>query len=410
MSDAQSLNPFRTLIRYRNFRIFWIGQSVSLIGSWMQQIAVGWLALELSNDPFLVGVVAAAGTLPILLFSLPGGMLADRGDKLRIIRTAQALMLCEASALWWLAWTGHLTIGWLITLTSIGGLLAAFEIPARQALWVHLVDREDLPKAIGLNSMGFNLARVLGPTIAAIVIARFGIEWTFGINALSFLAVLASLAMIALPASIREGDGARQGMREGLFEALRYVRSTPPLPALMLVAMIFSILGVPVITLLPVVSRDILGLGPEGYGALMASLGIGAMVGALGIAATGGGARKGRTLWWASHLFPTLLVAFALTRYVPLVGLLLFSVGITMIINNALVNSRLQEIVPDAMRGRVISLYIMVYIGGSPIGSFTAGVLARAFGAAWAIGGSAALMLLFALWIFRREPTLTAAH
>jgi MFS family permease len=408
MAAAQSLNPFRTLIRYRNFRIFWIGQSVSLIGSWMQQIAVGWLALELSNDAFLVGVVAAAGTLPILLFSLPGGMLADRADKLRIIRIAQALMLGEATALWWLAWTGHLTIGWLIALTSIGGLLAAFEIPARQALWVHLVDREDLPKAIGLNSMGFNLARVLGPTIAGVVIARFGIEWTFGLNALSFLAVLASLAMIALPDSIRDGDGAKKGMREGLLEALRYTRHTRPLPALMLVAMVFSILGIPVITLLPVVSRDILGLGPEGYGALMASLGIGAMVGALGIAATGGGARKGRTLWWASHLFPTLLVAFALTRYVPLAGLLLFAVGITMIINNALVNSRLQEIVPDAMRGRVISLYIMVYIGGSPIGSFMAGVLAKAFGAAWAIGASAGLMLLFALWIFRRERNLHA--
>lgn len=408
MPDSQSLNPFRTLIRYRNFRIFWIGQSISLIGSWMQQVAVGWLALELSNDAFLVGVVAAAGTLPILIFSMPGGLLADRSDKLRIIRIAQALMLGEAAALWWLAWTGHLTIGWLITLTSIGGLLAAFEIPARQALWVHLVDREDLPKAIGLNSMGFNLARVLGPTIAAVVIAKAGIEWTFGLNALSFLAVLLSLALIAIPLEARDIDGAKKTALEGMLDALRYVRRTKPLPALMLVAMVFSILGVPVITLLPVVARDLLGLGAEGYGALMASLGIGAMVGALGIAATGGGARKGRTLWWASHAFPILLLLFSLTRIVPLNGLLLFAVGVTMIINNALVNSRLQEIVPDAMRGRVISLYIMVYIGGSPIGSFFGGALAKAFGADWAIGGTAALMLLFAIWIFRREPTLTA--
>lgn len=408
MPATQSLNPFRTLVRYRNFRIFWIGQSLSLIGSWMQQVAVGWLALELSNDALLVGIVAAAGTLPILLFSLPGGMLADRSDKLKIIRTAQALMLCEATALWWLAWTGHLTIGWLITLTSIGGLLAAFEIPARQALWVHLVDREDLPKAIGLNSMGFNLARVLGPTIAAVVIAKAGIAWTFGINALSFLAVLASLAIMVVPPAARDLEGAKKSALEGMREALQYVRHTKPLPALMLVAMVFSILGVPVITLLPVVARDVLGLGAEGYGALMATLGIGAMVGALGIAATGGGTTKGRTLWWASHLFPALLLLFSLTRIVQLNGILLFAVGITMIINNALVNSRLQEIVPDAMRGRVISLYIMVYIGGSPIGSFVGGALAKAFGAAWAIGGTAALMLLFALWVFRREPTLTA--
>ena len=409
MSAATSLNPFRTLVRYRNFRIFWIGQSVSLIGSWMQQVAVGWLALELSNDAFLVGVVAAAGTFPILIFSMPGGLLADRADKLKIIRTAQTLMLLEATALWWLAWTGHLTIGWLITLTSIGGLLAAFEIPARQALWVHLVDRHDLPKAIGLNSMGFNLARVLGPTIAAVVIAKFGIAWTFGLNALSFLAVLLSLALIAIPPEARDLEGARKGALDGMLEALRYVRSAKPLPALMLVAMVFSILGIPVITLLPVVARDLLGLGPEGYGALMASLGIGAMAGALAIAATGGGARKGRTLLIASHAFPLLLVIFALVRLPQLNALLLFATGITMIVNNALVNSRLQEIVPDAMRGRVMSLYIMVYIGGSPIGSFVAGALAKAVGTAWAIGGTAALMLLFALWVFRREPAL-AAH
>jgi predicted MFS family arabinose efflux permease len=270
------------------------------------------------------------------------------------------------------------------------------------------VDREDLPKAIGLNSMGFNLARVLGPTIAAVVIAKAGIAWTFGINALSFLAVLASLAMIAVPPAARDFEGAKKGALEGLREALTYARRTKPLPALMLVAMVFSILGIPVLTLLPVVSRDLLGLGPEGYGALMASLGVGAMVGALAIAATGGGVRKGRTLWIASHAFPALLVLFALLRQPQLNGLLLFSVGITMIINNALVNSRLQEIVPDAMRGRVISLYIMVYIGGSPIGSFVAGALAKAFGAAWAIGGTAALMLLFAFWVFRREPALTA--
>ncbi|MBX3133963.1 MAG: MFS transporter [Gemmatimonadaceae bacterium] len=408
MADTHSLNPFRTLVRYRNFRIFWTGQTISLVGSWMQQVAVGWLALELSNDAFVVGLVAAAGTLPILLFSLPGGMLADRADKLRVIRVAQSLMLLEATVLWWLAWTGHLTIGWLIALTSIGGLLAAFEIPARQALWVHLVDRADLPKAIGLNSMGFNLARVLGPSIAAVVIAKFGIAWTFGLNALSFLAVLIGLAMLALPASAREGGGAGQGLRAGLAEALRYVRGTAPLPALMLVAMVFSILGVPVITLLPVVARDLLGLGAEGYGALMASLGIGAMVGALAVAATGGGVRKGRTLYIASHLFPALLVVFALVRYVPLNGLLLFVVGITMIVNNALVNSRLQEVVPDALRGRVLSLYIMVYIGGAPIGSFVAGVLARAFGTAWAIGGTAGAMLVFALWVFRREGELTA--
>lgn len=406
-ASSRSLNPFRVLQKYRNFRLFWTGQTISLIGSWMQQVAVGWLALELSNDPFLVGVVAAAGTLPILLFSLPGGALADRSDKLRVIRTAQTLMLLEASALFYLALTGHLTIGSLILLTSIGGLLAAFEIPARQALFVELVGHADLPQAIGLNSTGFNLARVLGPTVAAVVIAKFGIAWTFGLNALSFLSVLIGLAMIQLPPRVA-APGPRQSAFDGMVEAVRYVRETRPLPQLMLVASTFSVLGIPVITLLPVVARDLLGLGAEGYGALMASLGLGAVVGALGIAATGGGAQKGRTLRLASQLFPLLLLVFAILRVPALNAALLFVVGITMIINNALVNARLQEVVPDALRGRVISLYVMVYIGGSPLGSFLAGTLASWFGAAWAIGGSAALMLLFAVWIFRREPALTA--
>ena len=405
---AQSLNPFRVVVQYRNFRIFWIGQTISLIGSWMQQVAVGWLALELSNDPFLVGVVAAAGTLPILIFSLPGGMLADVADKLRVIRIAQSLMLVEASVLWYLSWTGHLSISSLIILTSLGGLLAAFEIPARQALFVELVGREDLAAAIALNSTGFNLARVLGPTIAAVVIAKLGMPWTFGINALSFVAVLVGLAMIQLTPRERDSEITTKRGFDGMIEALRYIRETPPLPMLMLFAMVFSVLGIPILTLLPVVARDVLGFGADGYGALMAALGIGAMVGALAIAATGGGAKKGRTLWLASHAFPILLMAFAVTRIPTLSALLIFGIGIAMIINNALVNARLQEVVPDALRGRVISFYVMVYIGGSPLGSFMAGAIAKGFGAAWAIGGTAALMLLFALWIFRREPALTA--
>ena len=227
------------------------------------------------------------------------------------------------------------------------------------------------------------------------------------LNALSFLAVLVGLAMIQLPPRV-VAPGPRQSAFDGMLEAVRFVRATRPLPQLMLVASTFSVLGIPVITLLPVVARDLLGLGAEGYGALMATLGLGAISGALGIAATGGGARRGRTMFWASHLFPVLLVIFALVRLLIVNGLLLFFVGITMILNNALVNARLQEVVPDALRGRVISLYVMVYIGGSPLGSFMGGALAKWFGAAWAIGASAAAMLLFAVWIFRREPALTA--
>ena len=404
---SRSLNPFRTLAKYRNFRIFWLGQTTSLVGSWMQTVAVGWTALELTNDPFMVGLVTAANTFPILIFSLPGGVVADRNSKLRVVRVAQALMLLEAAALWALSATGHLTIGWLLALSLVGGLLAAFEIPARQSLMVELVGKEDIAQAIGLNSTGFNLARVLGPSVAAVVIARLGVSWTFGLNAFSYIAVLVGLAMIRLPerrATSRSAVSSFEGMRE----AIRHVMTTPPLPMLLTIATVFSLLGVPVITLLPVVARDQLGLGADGYGALMACLGLGAVVGALAIAATGGGAERGKVFRTASFAFPVLLIAFALSHLPVLNGAILFAVGVTMILNNAIVNARVQELVPDGLRGRVLSLYVMVYVGGSPIGSFLGGWVASIAGVDWAIGGGAVLMLVFALWAFRRHPMLAA--
>ncbi len=405
VGSGPSLNPFRALAAYRNFRIFWIGQTTSLVGSWMQTVAVGWTALELTNDAFMVGLVSAANTFPILIFSLPGGVVADRSSKLRVVRIAQSLMLAEAAALWLLAWTGHLTIGWLIALALVGGVLGAFEIPARQSLMVELVGREDLPAAIGLNSMGFNLARVAGPSVAALVIARLGVPWTFGLNALSYLAVLTGLALIDLPehrAVPRSSATPLSGMRD----AIRHVRETEPLPILLLIATVFSILGVPVITLLPVVARDALSLGPDGYGALMAALGLGAVTGALVTAVVGGSAARGRMFRAASFGFAGLLLLFALVRVPLLNGLLLYAVGAAMMINNVHVNARLQELVPDSLRGRVLSLYVMVYVGGSPIGSFVGGWVARRAGVEWAIGGGAVLMLVFATWAFRRHPGL----
>jgi predicted MFS family arabinose efflux permease len=212
--------------------------------------------------------------------------------------------------------------------------------------------------------------------------------------------------MIRLPERRTETRSTMSSV-EGLREAFRYIRDTPPLPALLLVATIFSLLGIPVLTLLPIVARDQLGLGADGYGALMACIGLGAVAGALAIAATGGGATPGRTLRIASVAFPSLLVLLSLTRAPMLAGVVLFAVGVAMIVNNALVNARMQAIVPDALRGRVMSIYVMVYIGASPVGSFLAGAVAKATDAAWAIGGAAALMLLFALWVFRRHPALS---
>jgi MFS family permease len=371
----------------------------------MQQVAVGWTALDLSNDPFLVGLVAAAGTFPILVLSIPGGLVADRHQRLRIVQITQTLLLIEAVLLWLFSITGHLTIAWLLALSLFGGTMAAFEIPARQSLIVELVGKEDLPQAIGLNSTGFNLARVAGPSIAALVVATLGVSWTFGLNAVSYLAVLIALGRIEIPDGLSR-LGPRRGAAQGLREAWQHIRTTPPLLMLLAIAMGFSVLGVPVLSLLPVVARDQLGLGADGYGSLMATFGLGAVAGALAIAATGGGASKGHLFRRASFALPILLIGFSLSHQAMLAALLLFGVGLAMILNNALVNARLQELVPDALRGRVLSIYVMVYVGGSPLGSALGGWVARAAGVEWAIGGGAVLMLLFATWAFRRQPRL----
>src|SRR3954467_1284413 len=193
------INPFRALQVHRNFRLFWSGQTVSLIGTWMQTVGVGWLALELTNSAFWVGVVSAAGSFPVLLLSLYGGVLADRRSKLKIVIICQALLLAEAGALWWFTWTGRIDIRSLLILTTISGIISSFEIPARQAMIVELVSREDLVDAIALNSGGFNLARIVGRASAAIILGEWGLAWCFGVNALSYLAVLVSLGQIRLP-------------------------------------------------------------------------------------------------------------------------------------------------------------------------------------------------------------------
>jgi MFS family permease len=405
---VRSANPFRTLARHRNFRLFWFGQTISLIGTWMQQIATGWLALDLTNSAYMVGLVAAAGSIPILLFSLPAGVLADRSDKLRVVRIAQSLMLVEASVLWWFAWSGHMTIEWLLALVLFGGVLSSVEIPARQSLIIELVVKDDLLDAIALNSGGFNLARILGPTIAAVVIASLGLSWCFGFNALSYFAVLVGLALIRLPA--RSGAGvSHPSAIAGMREALQYVRNDRIMWILMRIVAVFSVLSVPILTLLPVVARDVLHLGVSGYGVLMTCYGVGATLGALAIASQGGKLRRGRTLTISSLGLGTSILAFSLSRSVVFSGAMLFLTGVAVITNNALINTLLQHRVPNELRGRVMAIYVMVYVGMNPIGSYIGGWIASMVGAAWAIGGMAAPMVLFTIWAFRRYSELRRA-
>jgi MFS family permease len=406
------LDPFLVLRHHKNFRIFWFGQTLSLVGSWMQTMAQGWLALELSNSPFVVGLVAAAASLPIVLLSIAAGVLVDRSDKLRLVTIAQTLLLIEAAALWWFTWSGRITITWLVTLAAIAGVVQAFEIPARQSLVIELVGREYLRSAIALNSTGFNLGRIVGPSLAALIIARAGIAWCFAVNALSYFAVLIGLLLIRLPVQTRTaGPGMDASPLESIREGIHYIRETPAARALIRLIAVYAVLGAPYLALMPVVARDMLRLGPSGYGLLLACVGLGGLAGALWLAGRSDRERsRGHLLAQASFAFASLLIALSLVRSAHVAYGFLLAIGFTMIVNNAVSNALLQHIVPDEMRGRIMAAYSFIVVGLSQtIGAFGAGAVAKVVGVQWAIGGAAVVMLAYAIWAFRRLPELSAA-
>lgn len=405
MSAPATINPFRVVLRHRNFRLFLIGQTLSLIGTWMQTMGVGWLALELTNSAFYVGLVVTSASIPILLFTMPAGAIVDRSDKLRIVRIAQASFLVESSTLWLLTATHRITIEWLLVLAFVNGLIASIEIPARQAMMIDLVGRDDLPDAIALNSSGFNLARVVGPGLAAAVIARLGIAWCFFLNAASFVAVLAGLFMMQLPPFVPLRH--RTSPWQGVVQVMRYMRDTREVRALMLMVTVYSILGAPVLALMPVVAREMFGLGAGGYGLLLSFLGIGGLTGALGLAAVGDRIARVRLLTVASMLWPALLMAFSFTRIAWVGHLLLFFIGCVMILNGAISNGLLQGIVPDALRGRIMAAYGLVVVGlAQVVGAFTGGVVAHAVGVSTAVFVTALLMAAYGAWAFFQRPEL----
>ena len=403
----RSVNPFAVLLRHRNFRVFWTGQTMSLVGTWMQTVGIGWLALELSNSAFIVGAVSAAGSLPILFLSLYGGVLADRYSKLRLVQISQVLLLIEAALLWWFTWSGNMTISWLITLAAFGGVVGSVEIPARQALIIELVDRDDIVEAVALNSAGFNLARIIGPAIAAIVIASLGLAWCFAINALSYFAVLISLFVITLPKWVPAANAVRslQEMRQGL----AYIKHNRKVLGVISLMAVYSIFGFQYLTMMPVIARDVLHTDASGYGFLVTCVGVGAVTGALLLATVGTRSRRGKTLARSAFFFAAMTIVFSLVNTVPVAAVTLFFLGMGMLINGAVANGILQATVPDQLRGRVMSAYVFVYVGFTPIGSLLAGAIARATHVAWAIGSGGLVMLAYSPWVFWRYPEIAEA-
>jgi MFS family permease len=380
-------------LRHRNFRLFLGGQFLSQCGTWIQSVARAWLVLQLTDSAFTVGLVTALGSLPILLFTLYGGVVADRVNKRLTVLILQALMLTEALALAILTGAGIITVHWIMGLAVFYGLLSAFEVPTRQALISEIVGKADLMNAIALNSSAFNVARVVGPSIAGALIATVGLAACFYVNAASYLFVVAGLALMrVMPVERPAPSSALAALKEGF----GYIFGNAGPRALVILIAVFGVFGFSFVTMMPVFARDVLQLDAGGYGALVSAVGVGAAAAALGTAAFGrrrGGAGVGRT--WL--LFGVLLAVGALAPNFWTALVVFTLTGCTMALNSILANTQLQLQAPDELRGRVMGFYSFVVLGMAPFGSLQAGWVAEHLGVRVAFGMGGVVCLLAAL-------------
>ena len=359
-----------------------------------------WVVLELTNSPFQVGLVSTLGALPVLLFTLYGGVVADRANKHRMVLLLQTGMLIEALALAILAHTGHLTIHWIQGLALLAGLFSAFEIPARQAFVGEMVGKDDLFTAVAINSTVFNGTRVIGPALAGILLAAAGAAVCFYVNAASYLAVLAGLILMRLPPRPERPPSSGAADWKALWEGVRYVFGSPTQRTLVVVTTSFSIFGFAFITMLPVFARDVLGTGSAGYGAMMSAVGIGAASGAIGAAIWGRSLDRERWVLPSALGFALTLVAAGFAPNLPVALVLFGLVGFAWVLMAVFTNTILQTTSPDALRGRVMGFYSFMVVGLAPIGSFQMGWVAEHYGArvAYMLGGLLCILVAVTAW------------
>jgi len=396
---------FRTL-SYRNYRLFFTGQSISLIGTWMQRVAMSWLVYHLTSSEFLLGLVSFLGLIPVFVLSPFAGVLADRFHRLHLLIATQALAMLQALILAVLVMTGLIRIGHVMVLASILGLINAFDTPIRQAFTAELIEKkEDLGNAIALNSAMFNGARIVGPTLAGLLIALFGEGFCFLLNGISYLAVLTALLRMKIPPAVRMVP--KQKLLKGLKEGFFYSFGFAPIKAVLFLLMAVSIMGMPYMVLMPVFAKDILHGGSHTLGFLMGAAGGGALCGAVYLAQRKTVAGLEGVIPLMTGLFSLGLIGFALSRHQWLSLLLLFIAGFGLMVQMASCNTILQTIVDDDKRGRVMSLYVMCVMGTTPIGSLLAGAAASRLGApeTLIIGGgcclAGALLFIFKLQAIR---------
>lgn len=389
--------------QHRNFRLFAVGQFISLIGFWMQGVAQSWLVYRMTESSAYLGAVAFAQQIPVLLFSFAAGGLVDRANRRHVVMLTQTAAAVQAGILAALTYSGKITIPQIFVLAALLGMIGAIDLPARQAFLVQMVGKEDLMNAIAINSSMFNAARIVGPAIAGITLAKWGEGFCFLVNAISYLAVLISLFLMKIKARdvIR-----KQSIMSDLKEGLRYIRETRPVKVLLQLVGLLGVAGFSFVVLLPIFADRIFSRGAPGLAWLMTATGCGALIGALFLAGRKGLKGISKLIAVSSFGFSFSLMAFSICTNFWLSLVFLFATGSFMMTSVASINTAIQSIIPDELRGRVMSFFTTMLIGTAPIGSLITGTAAKYFGVRITVIASAWICVAAAIWFYRSLPAI----
>jgi MFS family permease len=414
----QAVRPLRSRLRmfralsHRNYRIFWVGAFLSNVGTWMQAVAQGWLVLQLTNSSFWLGVDGFMATAPGFFLTLAGGVFADLVDRRRLLLYTQVVAGLAAIGLAALVWTQQVTVWMVLSFSFVTGCCMAIAGPSYQAMTFDLVGREDLVNAIALNSSQFQLSRVIGPVLAGIGFKFFGLAGCFFLNGLSFVAVVMALRMVHFEEATKYVHSVkdRRALWQDLIDGFRYVRNRPRVSSLLSISAVTSLFGAPYITLIPVFARDIFHLGASGLAWMMGVAGAGAFAGAFFLAYLGDFKRKGWSVLGGAFGFGVFLIAFAQSTHLVWSLIFLFGVGFTVVTSVAVTNTLLQQLVTDEMRGRVMSMFILSFIGAMPIGNLIAGAVSHRFGSPFALAAGGVCIILYVSIVSLTSPRLRELH
>jgi MFS family permease len=401
-SQSRLVTTLRAL-RHRNFQLFFSGQLVSLTGTWMQNVAQAWLVYRMTKSALLLGSVGFASQIPVFIFAPIGGITADRMNRRHLVIATQTAAMILAGVLAWLTLSGRVKVWHIFLLAALLGVVSAFDIPGRQSFLVDMVGKEDLMNAIALNSSMFNGARFIGPAVAGILVAKIGEGWCFAANSISYIAVIIGLLLMRVQSHPRISG---HSPIEDIIEGFRWVNQTKIIRSLLLLLGLVSLVGMPYTVLMPIFADTILHGGPRGLGILMSATGVGALFGALTLAAKTGVKGLGRLVAIACAGFGVSLVGFAFSTSFWLSALLLLPTGYSMMLQMASSNTLIQTMVPDHMRGRVMALYSMMFMGMAPFGAFFGGALAHRLGAPITVAVGGVASVFGAIWFGRALPEL----